>query len=166
MPPINTDDVLRLSRGGIEERLDPGTSIIAYAQPDPALFVLVSGALEVRQNGTTIARLTEPGSVVGELGLLLGTPASADVVATEVTVVRRVDDAARLFREVPEFGQFLAVTLAKRLHRVTSFLGDLQRQFEDRPGTLGLVPTVLEDLLAGDHAEFEPGSEREPDSPY
>ncbi len=159
-------DVLRLTETAPERHVDAGESIIAFGDSDPALFVLVSGELEVRREGATLARLAGPGAIVGELSLLLGTPASADVIAVEPSVVRRVDDAEQLFRDIPEFGQHLAITLAGRLHRVTTFLGDLQEQFADRPGTLGLVPTVLNGLLSHEQRDVDLGSDREPDSPY
>jgi CRP/FNR family transcriptional regulator, cyclic AMP receptor protein len=159
-------DVLRLTEAAPERHVDAGETIIGFGDADPALFVLVSGELEVRRDGATLAHLSEPGAIVGELSLLLGTPASADVIAVEPSVVRRVDDAEQLFRDVPEFGQHLAITLAGRLHRVTTFLGDLQEQFADRPGTLGLVPTVLKGLLSQDQRDVDLGSDREPDSPY
>jgi CRP/FNR family transcriptional regulator, cyclic AMP receptor protein len=163
---VDSRDVLRLAEAAPERHVDADEAIISFGEAEPALFVLVSGALEVRREGATIARLDDPGAIVGELSLLLGTPASADVVAVEPSVVRRLDDAERLFQEVPEFGRHLAVTLASRLHRVTTFLGDLQEQFADRPGTLGLVPTVLKGLLSQGHSEVDLGSDREPDSPY
>jgi CRP/FNR family transcriptional regulator, cyclic AMP receptor protein len=159
-------DVLQLTEAAPERRVGAGEAIIRFGESEPALFVLVSGALEVRREGATLARLSDAGAIVGELSLLLGTPASADVIAVEPSVVRRVDDAEQLFRDVPAFGQHLAVTLAGRLHRVTTFLGDLQEQFADRPGTLGLVPTVLKGLLSQDQRDVDPGSDREPDSPY
>jgi CRP/FNR family cyclic AMP-dependent transcriptional regulator len=163
---VDSRDVLRLAAAAPERQVDAGEPIISFGEADPALFVLVSGALEVLREGTAIARLTEPGSIVGELSLLLGTPASADVVAVEPTVVRRLDDAERLFQDVPEFGRHLAVILASRLHRVTTFLGDIQEQFAHRPGTLGLVPAVLSGLLSQGHGDVDLGSDREPDSPY
>ncbi len=163
---MDSSDVLRLADGAPESEVGPGDSIIRFGEANPALCVLVSGALEVRRNGVAIARLSEPGAIVGEMSLLLGTPASADVIAVEASVVRRIDDAERLFRDVPEFGRHLAVTLARRLHRVTTFLGDLEEQFADQPGTLGLVPTVLKGLLSQEQREVDLGSDREPDSPY
>jgi len=143
-----------------------GATVIADGDTDPALFVLASGSLEVRAGGRVIALVTEPGSVVGKIGLLLGTPASADVVAVGETTVHRIDDAASLFVDHPEFGRHLAVVLARRLRRVTTFLGDLDRQFAGRRDTLGLVPEVLTGLLGGQVAAVDSGSEREPDSPY
>jgi CRP/FNR family transcriptional regulator, cyclic AMP receptor protein len=163
---VDPRQLLQLADGAVEQQVEPGTLIIRHGQPDAALFVLVEGTLEVRRDRNVLARMSEPGSVVGELSMLLGTAASADVVATAPTTVRRVDDAEQMFRDVPDFGRHLAVMLARRLHRVTTYLGDLEEQFADRPGTLGLVPTVLQELLSAEGAAAEPGSEREPDSPY
>ena len=163
---MSADHLLALTEGEPERRLAAGEHLIGFGEAEPALYLLCEGGLEVRRDDHMLAVLREPGSVVGELSLLLGTPASADVVATAPSVVRRVDDADRLFREVPEFGQHLAVTLARRLHRVTSLLGDLHRQFADRPGTLGLVPGVVAGLMGDDRPPAEPGSDREPDVPY
>jgi len=159
-------DIIPLIDGAPERHLVVGETVIAQDEADPALFVLISGTLEARRGDAVLAQIAEPGAIVGELSLLLGTPASADVVAVEPSVVRRIDDAGQLFRDVPEFGQHLAIMLARRLHRVTTFLGDLQDQFADRPGTLGLVPTVLSGLLDQEHQEFVLGSDREPDAPY
>ena len=159
-------DVLRLADGAPDRQVGEGESIIGFGESDPALFVLVSGVLEIRREGIVINRISEPGSILGELSLLLETPASADVIAVEPSVVRQLDDAERLFHDVPDFGRHLAITLATRLHRLTTFLADLEEQFADRPGTLGLVPTVLKDLLSQEQRDVEIGSEREPDSPY
>ena len=70
------------------------------------------------------------------------------------------------FERYPGFGRYLATLLARRLWQVTTYLGDLQAQFADRPDILGLVPTVLEDLLGNDRPEPDLGSDREHDSPY
>jgi CRP/FNR family transcriptional regulator, cyclic AMP receptor protein len=161
-----TPEELATLAGGEERSLEPGETIIGFGDSDTGLFVLVSGALEVRRDQALIATIDEPGGIVGELSLLLGAPASADVVARGPAVVRQFVDPVGLFRDVPEFGSHLAVLLARRLHRVTTYLGDLQQQFADRPGTLGLVPTVLENLLGGPGDAIDAGSEREPDSPY
>lgn len=143
-----------------------GVSLIEAGRPDPPLFVLASGSLEVRNRQLALATLDEPGAIVGEIGLLLGTPATADVVAVGAVRVHRIDDAESLFSDHPAFALHLATLLARRLSTVTGFLADLSRQFADQPGTLGLVPTVLRDLLGSSPGELDPGSERDPDSPY
>ena len=158
--------MLSLVRTNPSIEMADGDVVITEGDPDSALYVLASGALTIRAGGKVVADITEPGSVVGEIGLLLGTPASADVVAVGHTVVHRIDDAAGLFTDHPGFGQHLAIVLARRLRHVTTFLGDIERQFADRRDTLGLVPSVLSDLLGGKVVDVDPGSERDPDSPY
>lgn len=163
---MESSDVLALASSRPIVDADDGAVLIRADEPHPALYVLVSGALEVRGGDTAIARLAEPGSIVGELGLLLAAPASADVVAIGPTRVHRIDDAAELFRSDPDFGRHLAVILAQRLRRVTTYLADLQAQFADRAGSLGAVPAVLHELLGGDRPAADVGSEREPNGPY
>lgn len=163
---MEPSDVLRLADTYPAVDVSDGDAVIADGDTDAALFVLVSGTLAIATGGREIARITEPGSVVGEIGLLLGTPASADVIAVGDAVLRRIDDAAPLFSDHPDFARYLAVVLATRLRQVTTFLGDIERQFADRRDSLGLVPQVLTKLLGGGVAEVDHGSDREPDSPY
>jgi CRP-like cAMP-binding protein len=159
-------DVLEIARRHPALQCSDGELVITAGDPESALYVLVSGTLEVRVGDRVIASVTEPGSIVGEIGLLLGTPASADVGAVGEAVVHRIDDAAALFTEHPGFGQHLAVVLARRLRQVTTFLADIEDQFANRRDTLGLVPDVLSELLGGTVGDIDSGSERETDSPY
>jgi len=163
---MNRTDVLELAATYPLETLEPGQTLIIGGKAHHPLYVLASGRLQVEQDGRYIATIDVPGSIVGELSLLLHTAASADVVAKTPVEVRRVDDADTLLDEHPEIMRFLAETLALRLRRMTTYLVDLQVQFSDQPGTLGLVGEVLENLLHTGSPTAEPGSEREPDSPY
>jgi len=163
---VTPDDLLRLVASEPRVSYAPGETLISVGDLHPSVFVLVSGAFHVERDGHVLALLDDPGSIVGEISLLLDTPASANVVAIEESTVHRVDDAARLFDEYPEFARFIAEVLARRLSRVTSYIDDVYRQFEQHGGTLGLVPKVLDDLLGTHRADVDAGSEREPDSPY
>lgn len=163
---METTDVLALAASRPAVEVGDGEAVIRTGDTDPALYVLVSGTLEVRAGDATIARFDESGAIVGEIGLLLGVPATADVVAVGPTRVHRLDDAAELFASNPEFGRHLAVILAARLRRVTTFLADLQEQFADQRGALGAVPEVLGELLGSGGPTPQVGSERAADSPY
>lgn len=162
-------DILELTKDEPVFTVADGAAVVSDGDRTGALFVLVDGALEVRHHGHPIARFSEPGTIVGEMGLLLDIPATADVVAIGQTVVRRMDDAEQCFQSNPGFARHLATVLAQRLWSVTTYLGDLQDQYADRSDTLGLMPTVLGDLLGGARpsaAAVDVGSERESDSPY
>lgn len=159
-------DIIDLTSSVPDIAVADGTKVIVEGQRTGALYVLVDGVLEVRRRGRGVVRMTEPGAIVGELGLLLDTVASADVVAVGECVVRRLDDAERTFAENPAFARHLATLLAHRLWHITSYLSDLQDQYAGRTDTLGLVPEVLRELLGGGGTIAEPGSEREVESPY
>ena len=163
---MNVDAVLELTDRAPRRSLADGELLIAAEAPRSTLFVLESGALSIERGGTRINRVAEPGAVLGEIGLLLGLPATADVRADGPVVVREVSDADALFDEHPPFARHVATTLARRLHRIMSYLDDLQRQFADERGTLGLVPQVLDDLLRDSGDDIDAGSDREADSPY
>lgn len=163
---MDAADILRLTETFHRVHVADAELVLTEGVRSDALFVLETGVLEVQRRGNAVVRIDEPGSVVGELGLLLRSPATADVAAVGDAVLRRIDDAAAFFAGSPEFARFLATTLARRLWQITTYLSDLQEQYADRGGTLGLVPTVLAGLLGDDRPEPDPGSERAPDVPY
>jgi CRP/FNR family transcriptional regulator, cyclic AMP receptor protein len=157
---------LHLTEDREVEVVADGTFILRQGERGGALFVLVSGVLEVQRRGRAVVQIADPGAVVGELGLLLDSPASADVIAVGTATVRRIDDAADFFATVPEFARYLATVLARRLWQISTYLSDLQEQFADRGEVLGLLPTVLQELLSSNLPPPDPGSEREAESPY
>lgn len=159
-------DIFDLLGDGSPVSFDDGQRILTEGEVSTSLFVLVSGSLLVERHGVGVAEIGEPGAIVGEVGLLLDQPAGADVVAVGPTVVRRIDGLDGLLDHSPELMAHLARTLARRLFRVTTYLTDLQAQFAGSATTLGLVPTVLQEIMDGSNDDLDVGSEREPDSPY
>jgi CRP-like cAMP-binding protein len=159
-------DVLELTRDSPDLTVSDGDVIIRQGDRTNGLVVLVSGTVAVSRRGNIVTEMSNPGTIMGELGLLLDIPATADVIAVGECVVRRMTDAEATFADNPAFARHLATMLAARLLHVSSYLSDLQEQYADRDDTLGLVPAVLRDLLSGSAAPIDAGSEREPDSPY
>jgi CRP-like cAMP-binding protein len=78
--------------GTLFERLELAAEETAVRRGDEAdaLFLVESGALEVRAGGEPLARLG-PGDAFGEIGLVAHAPRSADVVAVEPATVLRLD---------------------------------------------------------------------------
>jgi len=74
-----------------------GTTFIEEGKPNEFLWVIVAGKCEVRGGGSVVAELG-PGAAVGELSLVSGDPAVADVVAVEQAVVLKL--AKQDFEEV------------------------------------------------------------------
>jgi CRP-like cAMP-binding protein len=71
------------------EIVEAGTRIIAEGKPNAHLWVVVAGRCDVQSAGTEMARLG-PGAAVGEISLVSGKPAVADVVAVERSVLLRL----------------------------------------------------------------------------
>lgn len=160
------DVLLDLARDLPRRSLEPGESLVAEGMDPVPLFVLVSGALEVQKLGTQVAVLRDPGACIGEMSLLLGGPATADVLAIEPTVVAVVDDASERLAADPAIAIALARRLATRLQHMTTYLVDLQHQYADHEGGLGMVGTVLGSLMHQPGKRSELGSERDPDPEY
>jgi len=74
----------------LETQLVPaGTTFIREGRRNEHLWVVVSGRCEVRAAGSSISELG-PGAAVGEISLVSGAPAVADVVALEPAVLLRL----------------------------------------------------------------------------
>ena len=79
--------------GKLETQLVPqGTTFITEGGHNEHLWVVVTGRCEVRVGGERIAELG-PGAAVGEISLVSGGPAVADVVALEPAVLLRLAKA-------------------------------------------------------------------------
>lgn len=163
---MDATEILERTSTVPEVTLADGDLLLRQGERSGALYVLVAGGLEVQRRGRGVVRMSDVGTLVGEIGWLLDSPATADVVAVGSTVVRRIGDADRFLAEVPEFAKYLATLLAERLWQISSYLSDLQEQFADQGEVLGLVPAVVAGLLRSPNTAIDPGSERAGEVPY
>jgi CRP/FNR family transcriptional regulator, cyclic AMP receptor protein len=155
------DDVLALCSDLPARTFAPGEVLLAEGASGAAMFILVVGRVEVRKASVTVTSVSEPGAFLGEMAALLGTPASADVVAVAPTEVLVVEDAAASIADDPQLTLAIARLLARRLQAVTSYLGDLKRQYADLDGHLSMMDTVLSELTSMRPHDVEAGSERD-----
>jgi CRP-like cAMP-binding protein len=160
------DDMLAFAQSSPVRTLVSGETLIVDGQPVSALYVLIEGALRIEKAGTPVALLREPGNCVGEMSLLLGANATADVVAAEVSVVAEITDARARLEGGDGLSLALARLLASRLQIMTSFLADLRHQYGDHEGGLGMVDIVLDSLMRGSPTTTRLVSERDPDPEY
>ncbi|MBW8636116.1 cyclic nucleotide-binding domain-containing protein [Hoeflea sp. WL0058] len=123
------------------------------------LFVLAEGALEVYRGDVSIAMVTEPGSVFGEMSILLDVDHTANVRAATDAKVHIVDGAKRFIEDNPSFLLPIAHLLAMRLNNSTAYLVDLKRQFQDYKDHFGMVDEVLESLAHEQEEQFMPDDE-------
>jgi CRP-like cAMP-binding protein len=128
---------------------EPGEMVISAGATTGKLLLLRKGAVEVVRNGTQIARISEPGSVFGELAVLLDKPHTADVRALERSEFS-VADAATLLTSDPAGTLYIAAILAARLDAANVALIDVKRQLELGEPRVGIVRRInqIADLLS------------------
>jgi CRP-like cAMP-binding protein len=119
----------------------------------------------VLKGAVAVNTITHPGSLIGEISVLLGTAHGATVEATEPSVVRYATDGAALLASDPAITRLVAVGLAERLNFVTTYLADLKHQYGDTPG-LAMVSDVLSELSQRQAPPVRPGSARDPEPDY
>jgi CRP/FNR family cyclic AMP-dependent transcriptional regulator len=155
-----------LARDYPRQSLTPGEALIHDGDPGGNLFILLDGSLRIEKDGVPVAVVAEPGVCVGEMSVLLDVPSTADVIATEATTVACVEHARGLVAAHPELALALARLLAAREQRMTTYLADLQHQYADHEGGLGMVNVVLGSLTHAASERSQLGSERDPEPEY
>ncbi len=153
--------MLTLSAGLPEVGFEAGDTVVREGAAGGGMWVLVSGALQVRKGQVPVNRITQPGALVGEISVLLDSAYSATVEATERSVLRHVVQARDMLQSHPKVMLLVAMGLAERLDFVTSYLADLKHQYGDAPG-LSMVPDVLRELAQRQAPAARPGSLRDP----
>jgi CRP-like cAMP-binding protein len=157
--------LLELAAGFPRRTLAEGEVLLTDGHTVDALYVLVDGTLRVEKGGVAVTTVGQPGACVGEMSLLLGVPATADVVAVTPCAVAVVDDARAMLDE-GGLTLELARMLAGRLQVMTTYLVDLKHQYADHEGGLGMVDVVLGTLMQSAGPKRELRSARDPDPEY
>jgi hypothetical protein len=85
-PELSPGEFAKLMKMGTRRELSVGEQLVAQGSVVEDMTVLLHGALEVRADGRVIARL-RPGQFVGEMSFITGEKASADVIASEPSIV-------------------------------------------------------------------------------
>lgn len=86
--------------------LAAGEFLVREGEPaTPEVYLLIEGGLAVQSGGTFIARLDQPGAVIGEVAVVLSSKRTADVVAE--SSARALAIPVALLGQ-PEFGDVAA----------------------------------------------------------
>jgi len=153
-------DVLVMCRHLPVVRVPKGTVLIGEGSRADRLYVLKSGAFEVVRNGVRVVLIGEPGAFLGEISAVLGSAATADVVASEDSAVHVLDNASDAVQTQPELTYAIARLLARRLAAVTAYLVDIKRQYAGSNTHLAMMDEVLGNLVSMVPPQAAPGSER------
>jgi CRP-like cAMP-binding protein len=155
--------VLDYCTGGTQRDVPAGTTVIHEGGTTGHLFVLIAGRLEVIKGDTTVASITEPGAMVGEMSVLLDQPHTATVRAASDSTVYEFGDAAAFLRDQPAVALLIARLLAQRLNVANSYLADLKRQYGGHGNHLAMVGDILQSMINLAPTEVSPGSDRQSD---
>jgi CRP-like cAMP-binding protein len=110
------------------------------------LLVLSEGAVDIVRDGAVLARVSEPGAVLGELAVILGRPHSADVWAAAPSRCHVVEDAGRRLLADPELALYVMTVLASRLDAVNDLLIEARARLGDAGPQRGFLAETLESL--------------------
>jgi CRP-like cAMP-binding protein len=110
------DELLRYAQQCSTVRFDAGAAALTKGAPNNWFFLIFDGAFEARNGGRVLRRM-QPGDYFGEISLLEGGEATADVVAIEesrcLTMAR--SDFLRLFASDSRIGMRMESLAARRL---------------------------------------------------
>ena len=73
------------------EEVEPGETIVREGEPGDRFYIVLSGMLNVSQEGLGDRRLLRPGDSFGEVSLAMGIPRTASVRAVTPAVVASCD---------------------------------------------------------------------------
>lgn len=145
-------DILDYCAGQPVVHFESGETIIPEGARLGKLFILIEGQIEVIRKDTQVSYVDEPGSVFGEMSVLLDMPHSATVKALSDVDAYVIDDALNFLESRSEVAIHLATLLARRLYYTTTYLVDLQQQAEGRRRDLDVVDQILGSLVESDGA--------------
>jgi diguanylate cyclase (GGDEF)-like protein len=134
-----------LLAGSPVRSLPPGALLLGAGQANRTLFVVLSGSVGVHLSGSADAHaVVRAGECVGELSLIDGRTASADVRVLEPTTVLEVDGEQvwALIDRSPEVARNLLALLAGRVRHDDDVIAEgarLRRHFEHEATIDGLT---------------------------
>ncbi len=130
------------------ETLAVGTQLTTEGTRSGHLYILESGKLSVTRGGVTLATIEQPGSIIGEMAVLLGIPHSATVTAVVPTKVRVMAEALDKLVQHPELALHIATLACARLNTTSALLVEMQNQTTDQPREQALMRRILGALTA------------------
>jgi twitching motility protein PilT len=147
---LKEEQVPQLAKAGELVRFAPGEAVVRQGDASDSFYVVVSGdaAVTVDRAGEAVelGSLPRPSSI-GEVGLLLGEPRTASVVARSEVLALRFSAKAfdAMFQKIPQFGPALSAGLAFRLHQVSGQVPLPEHAAKEPPSeeVLDLLPIDL-----------------------
>jgi len=148
---LTPEQVARVAGAAVLVQFEAGEALMRTGEASEGFDVVVSGLCSVCVAGAdgTPREVSQLGvhDAVGEMGLLLNSPRTADVLALERTVVVRfgADVFRQLFEKLPGFGQAVCRALAERLRGASRAqpMAEVATFAPPTPEVAGLLPAAF-----------------------
>src|SRR5690349_3539464 len=140
-------DLLALTATQDGRSLAPEEVLLTQGRGGGDLFILEYGALRVERDGVELATLSEPGTLVGEMSVLLGSHSSATVIAARDSRVRVIRDAKRYLASDPGLSLAIATLVAGRLDATSALLVEVAADPAGTPAESSLLQRIFSALL-------------------
>ncbi len=141
-------DILDYCEGMDVVTFAPGEMLIEEGTRTGKLYVLIEGEVDVVRRDQQVTHIDEPGSIFGEMSVLLDMDSSANVQALSEAKAYVIEDALNFLSSRSEIAIHLATLLARRLYYTTSYLVDLQEQAAGKREDLDLIDKILATLTS------------------
>jgi CRP-like cAMP-binding protein len=128
---------------------ETGETVLSAGTRTGQLLILKTGKVSIVKENVEIAKVSEPGAVLGELSALLNQPHTADVCALEASQFH-IAKAAVFVGDDPAAVLYIASVLARRLDSANQALTELKRQVQSgQPrNQIGQTINKMEALLS------------------
>jgi CRP-like cAMP-binding protein len=142
MPEISDSAVVQQKLGSLPlVTYQAGDTVLTAGSRSGQLLILKSGAVAIIKDDVEIAKVREPGAVLGELSALLDQPHTADVRALETSQFH-IADAFSLLGKEPIVLLHVAAILAQRLDSANQALIELKSQLDAGEARSAIDKTV------------------------
>jgi CRP/FNR family cyclic AMP-dependent transcriptional regulator len=123
-----------------------GELILRQGTVTERLLLLSEGAVDIVRDEVTLARVAEPGAVLGDMAVILGRPHSADVWASAPSRCHVIEDAAKVLKAEPDLALYVMTVLASRLDAVNGRLIEARARLGDAGPQRGFLAETLDQL--------------------
>ena len=142
MPEISDSAVVQQKLGSLPlVTYQAGDTVLTAGSRSGQLLILKSGAVAIIKEDIEIAKVREPGAVLGELSALLDQPHTADVRALETSQFH-IAEASSLLGKEPVVLLHVAAILARRLDSANQVLIELKSQLDAGEARSAIDKTV------------------------
>ncbi len=138
--------ILALTQSQPVRTLKAGELLTREGDKGGDLYVLETGRLTVERDGVVIATISEPGALIGEMSVLLGTDHSADVRAQTTVTIRVIDNAIGFLERSPLLALHVATLACQRLNATSALLVHMRKEMAGRTAEQSILSRIFSTL--------------------